>query len=602
MTAPDAFPNRNALWAQVFVEELARSGLWEVCIAPGSRSTPLALAFHAHPQVRVHSLIDERSAAFFALGLALASEKPVAVLCTSGTAAANFYPAVIEAHYARVPLLVLTADRPHDQRESGANQTIDQLKLYGDHVKAFVDVAPPEAAPPPRTLRYLRALACRAFHQAKSPPAGPVHLNFPFRKPLEPTSVPDDLPERWLASVSKLALEGRSDGRAFTRLSQGHLQPTEEQIEQLAQAIQQAPRGLIVCGPRCPGGTFPEAAVALARAAGYPLLADPLSGVRFGPHVSEHVLGAYETFLPEFAKQVERPQLVLRFGAMPTSQALCSYLEALSDSGCRQIAINEHGVWEDATHTLSDFFIVAPAEVCRRATQRLRQQSRAPDRGWLEGWQRAEQVAREAVNAAAERAFFEGYALREVVEALPEGAALVVASSLPVRHLDPFVTPLPKGLRVFANRGASGIDGTVSTALGVAAVCQPTVLVTGDLAFYHDLNGLLALKRCGVKAVMVILNNDGGGIFHRLPIARYEPPFRELFVTPHGLDFEPIVRAYGAHFKRVEPCRGALLSAVGEALDDEGAVVLEVRTDAERHERIRREILQTVGEALKREG
>jgi len=599
MTAP--YSNRNALWAQVFVEELARSGLREVCIAPGSRSTPLALSFHENPNVRVYSLIDERSAAFFALGIALASERPVALLCTSGTAAANFYPAVVEAHYARVPLLMLTADRPHDQRESGANQTIDQLKLYGDHVKRFVDVAPPEVAPPARTLRYLRTLACRAFHQAESPPAGPVHLNFPFRKPLEPTPVPEDLPERWLASVGKTALEGR-EGEAFTRIARGRLRPTDEQIEQLAEAIQQAPRGLIVCGPRCPGDAFPKAVVARARAAGYPLLADPLSGVRFGPHVSEHVLGAYETFLAELAKQVEEPQLVLRFGAMPTSQALCAYLEALADSECRQIAVNEHGVWEDATHTLSDFFVADPVEACRQVTQKLEQQSRAPDLGWLEIWQRAERRSREIVEAVAEREFFEGYALPEVVEALPEGAALVVASSLPVRHLDQFVPPQTKRLRVFSNRGASGIDGTVSTALGVAAVCRPTVLVTGDLAFYHDLNGLLALKRCGVRAVIVVLNNDGGGIFHRLPIARYEPPFRELFVTPHGLDFEPIVRAYGARFLRVDARQGQIAKALNEALLWEESAVLEVRTDAERHERIRREILQTVGETLKRKG
>lgn len=602
MTAPRSYPysNRNALWAHIFVDELARSGLRDACIAPGSRSTPLALAFYAHPKLRVYSLIDERSAAFFALGMARAGERPVALLCTSGTAAANLYPAIIEAHYARVPLLVLTADRPHDQRDSGANQTIDQLKLYGDRVKAFVDVAPPEAAPSARTLRSLRTLACRAFALAQDPPAGPVHLNFPFRKPLEPVPVPDDLPERWLASVGRTALEGRPGGEAFTRFSPGELRPTEAQRERLTQALRQAPRGLIVCGPRCPGGLFPQAVAELARAAGYPLLADPLSGVRFQAHVSEHVLGAYETFLPALADRAEKPQLILRFGAMPTSQALGSYLEALSDSGCRQIALSEHGVWEDATHTLSDFLFVDPAELCRRVGEALEAQPRPPDGEWLRLWQRAERIAWETVEAAVERGFFEGYALREVGEALPEGAALVVASSLPVRHLDQFVPPLPKRLKVFANRGASGIDGTVSTALGIAAVCEPTVLVTGDLAFYHDLNGLLALKRCGVKAVMVVLNNDGGGIFHRLPIARHEPPFRELFVTPHGLDFEPIVRAYGAGFWRVEPRRGALISALEEALrfERERAVVLEVRTDAEQHERVRREILQAVASRI----
>jgi len=590
-------PNRNALWAQVFVDELARGGLRAVCIAPGSRSTPLTVAFAVDERVRVYSLIDERSAGFFALGMALAGGAPVALVCTSGTAAANFHPAIIEAYHARVPLLVLTADRPHELRGSGANQTIDQVKMYGDHVRWFVDVAPPEAHPPARTLRYLRTLAARALAVAGGPPAGPVHLNFPFRKPLEPIPVPGDVPES-PPQEAHLAWQGRGEGAPFTRITRGVLTPTPAQIDGLVAAIRNAPRGLIVCGPRCPRGDFPQAVTRLARVTGYPILADALSGVRFGPHVAEAdglILGGYETFLQRDAITWEPPQLILRFGAMPTSKALETYLESLP--ACRQIAVNGDGVWEDASHSIAELLWADPATTCRQVAERLAGATTRPaDPAWVATLRRAEQAAWAAVEAACREAFFEGAILPTVVEALPPHAVLYVGNSLPVRHLDQFVRPQAKPLRVLANRGASGIDGTVSSALGAAAATDaPLVLVTGDLAFYHDLNGLLALRRCGVRATIVLIHNDGGGIFHRLPIAGFDPPFTELFVTPHGLDFEPVVRMYGAAFVHVETpetLREALHTAIGAPTPH----VIEVRSDAEEHERWRRKVGEAVAE------
>lgn len=587
-------PNRNTLWAKTFVDELARAGLRAACIAPGSRSTPLTLAFAGHPDIAVYSLLDERGAAFFALGMALAAELPVALLCTSGTATANFHPAIIEADQSHIPLLVLTTDRPHELRDSGANQTIDQIKMYGDHVRWFVDVAPPEADPPPLTLRYLRTLACRAVAAAAGPTAGPVHLNFPFRKPLEPTPVPGDVP----AGSTNQARPGNAP---FTQISRGTLVPSAGQVDTLVGAIQQSARGLVICGPRCPTGEFPQAVARLAQAAGYPILADALSGVRFGPHQQGSdapILSGYETFLQkEVVAGWPPPELILHFGVTPTSKALGDYLAALPKT--RRVAINGSGAWHDDTHTTSHLIWADPAATCQLVAGRLADVDMTPrDATWLAALQQAEKTAWQAVDSARAGTFLEGVILADVVELMPPESVLYVASSLPVRHLDQFARGRPANLRVLANRGASGIDGTISSALGAAAAAErPLVLVTGDLAFYHDLNGLLALQRCGVQATIVLINNNGGGIFHRLPIANFDPPFTELFLTPHGLDFEPVVRTFGAGYQRVAGS-DELRQALQAAIDGATPQVIEVQTDSSLHEKVRREIINTVTQRL----
>jgi 2-succinyl-5-enolpyruvyl-6-hydroxy-3-cyclohexene-1-carboxylate synthase len=583
-------PNPSTLWAQIFVEELARAGLRHVCIAPGSRSTPLTTAFAGHPAMTVYSLLDERGASFFALGLALAEGQPAALVCTSGTAAANFHPAVIEAFYAQVPLLVLTTDRPPELRHSGANQTVDQVKLYGDHVRWFVDVGLPENEPADLTLRALRTLACRALAVAAGSPPGPVHLNFPFRKPLEPTP----LAGARLEPQAATSWQGRSDRQPFTRLSRGQLNPTPDQIELLAGSIRQARHGLIVCGPRCPGGDFPRAVTRLARLAGYPILADALSGLRFGPQtrLAEGLIcGAYETYLqPDQLAGWQPPELMVRIGAMPISANLGALLA--QQSACRQIAIDGSGIWQDETHTLSHLVWADPAITCHRVAAQLEAAPPAArDEHWPARFAQAEKKARQTFEQKLSETFFEGALLAEVVDMLPPESLLVVASSLPVRHLDQFAGPQPKPLRVLANRGASGIDGTIATALGAAAVAgQPLVLVCGDVAFYHDLNSLLALRRCGVKATLVLINNNGGGIFQRLPMAQFDPPFTELFVTPHDLRFEPVARMFGAAYAAVDTLVD-FRREFQRSITAQDSRLIEVLTDAVFHEKIRKEIM-----------
>ena len=598
-------PNRTILWAKVFVDELARGGLEAVCIAPGSRSTPLVLAFAEHPAIRVYSHIDERGAAFFALGLALASGKPAAVLCSSGTATANFYPAVIEARYSGVPLLVVTADRPPELRGSGANQTIDQIKLYGDHVLWSVEVALPEAEPPALAVRNLRGLAARALATANGRPRGPVHLNFPFRKPLEPTPVERDLHQ---------IADERPNGVPFTRILGGRFAPTVEQVEAVGRLLAGAKRRMIVCGPRAHSGSFAESVARLAAATKSALLADPLSNLRYGV-AGESVVSGYDTFLksphPPTPSPSGRggadasgegwtpPDVVLWFGGEVTSQPLADYL---NDPAVRLVRISGDGLWSDPNHRAELVVETDPTLFCDALADWWSQNLfRAITPGWLPQLREADAVTREVIDATADD-YFDGLVLRDVTAALPADAGLFVANSLPVRNLDQFALASATPLRVFCNRGASGIDGTISSALGAAAARPdaPLVLVSGDLAFYHDLNGLLAAKRNGLHAVFVVVNNNGGGIFRRLPIALYDPPYTELFETPHDLNFEHAAALFGLPYAAAhdaEAFQSAFAVALGRWYGGESTLI-EVFTNTEHDLARRNAVIATVAARL----
>ncbi len=582
--------NRNTLWAAVFVDEMARAGLRAVCFAPGSRHTPLVLAFARHEAITVYPHLDERSAAFFALGLALADGEPVALVSTSGTAGANFFPAIIEAHQSRVPLIVLTADRPHELRHSGANQTIDQVKLYGDYALWAVDAALPEADPPPAALRNLRTLAARAMAVAGGPRRGVVHINFPFRKPLEPTPVPGDV------TTVPAEARAREDGAPYTRFSAGSLRPDRQAVDRLAGQIMAHERGLIVCGPRCPGEPFPELARTLARVVGYPLLADPLSGVRFG---GEDTLGGYDSFLGRTEGPADRPEVVIRFGNVPTSKALNAYLDRAALS--HYVHVSGDGVWADDSHRISDFVHADEKLLCRELLAR-----ECPERSsdWRGRFQALEAATWQAMDSVlADKPYFDGAVLADVVELIPPESTLFVGNSLPVRHLDQFGRPGGKRIHAFANRGASGIDGNTSAALGAGAAHpeRPLVLVTGDITFYHDMNGLLAVQRCDIPITIVLLNNDGGGIFYRLPIRDHDPEFTDYFVAPHGLDFSHAARLYGLDYVRADD-RESFRQAFRERVGGRTSCIIEVHTDARQDAQRREAALAAVNEHIARHG
>lgn len=578
--------NPNLLLSDLFVDALAKGGLRHVCIAPGSRSTPLALAFAAHADVQIHMQLDERSAGFFALGLALTTDEPVAMLCTSGSAAANFLPAIVEAHESHVPLLVLTADRPPELRGSGANQTMDQLKLYGDHVLMFAEMPLPEAEPPALVQRHVRSMAARAIAMAKGSPQGPVHLNFPFRKPLEPTA--DEVHAR------RFPLDA-----PFTRMDRGVLAPSQQQIADLVDVIRRHERGVIVCGPSRADDYFLEGVIALSEAIGYPIFADALSNVREEAGVITH----YDLLLdPKVARGLSdrfMPDVVIRFGALPTSQVLNDALARCNAQ--HRIHITENGVWADDDFRTTWQLHAEPASVCHRAAVLL-DGKRAGD--WLHAWQESERIAQTALQSELDAsAWFDMQAVHDVLAALPFDARLFAGNSLSVRHVDALLQA-GHTIEMFGSRGVSGIDGNVSTVMGIAAADtqQPVVGLIGDITMLHDMNGLLPMKRLQ-NATIVVVNNDGGGIFHRLPIAGIDPPFTDLFLTPHGLRFEHAAKLHGLRYACVENREQlhAVLAKQWLADNDAPAQLIEVITDSRADAAERTKMFKRIGQRLSKE-
>jgi 2-succinyl-5-enolpyruvyl-6-hydroxy-3-cyclohexene-1-carboxylate synthase len=561
-----------------FVAALVDAGVRHVCACPGSRSTPLAIEFARHPGIKLWMHLDERSAAYFGLGLARALREPVALLATSGTAAANFFPTVVEANLARVPLVVLTGDRPHELRDNGAAQTIDQLRLYGQHAKWFFDLPEPDGSV--QQQRLVTTLAARAVATARAEPSGPVHLNWPFRDPLVPARTRPSSPR--VAGVS---------------VQNPRLAPDAGVVAHLASVFDRSPRGLIVAGPDDHDPAAARAVVALADRLGYPILADALSGLRRGAHDTTLIVDTYDAFMrdPGSVKALS-PDVVLRFGGLPTSKPLQQFLEACAES--RTILVDPGG-WREPSSQATDVLHVDPVLLCLALTEAV--DERGED-DWRESWLRLNAAARRAIDAhlAELDELFEGKVFSRLAEALPASALIYAGNSMPVRDLDTFLPRSSRPLRCLANRGANGIDGVVSSALGASAAgVGPVVLVIGDISFYHDLNGLLAARKHGLDLLVVLLNNDGGGIFSFLPQADAVPDeFELLFGTPHGLEFRPFVEGYGGAFTRIEDW-ASFAAAVTDGLQRGGLRVIEAPTERSHNVRQHRAVWRAVAEALR---
>ena len=557
----------NYLLLRAFCDELARCGLQHACTSPGSRCTPIVLSLVRERRIHCWSHVDERCAGFFALGAAKASGRPVAITCTSGTAAANLAPAVIEAFQARVPLIVLSADRPPELRDVGAGQTIDQIKLYGDAVKWFVEVGVHDAAP--ARLRWIRAQACRAYWAALDGRPGPVHLNFPLREPLvlEQPLPPDD--------------GGRPDGRPW--VSQTPAAPSAPIRRQ-----ELPRRGILVAGRDERDRGVGHAAARFAERAGYPLLADPLSGARHGPAT----IARYDLLLrdPRFAA-ARRPDLVIRIGDLPTSKPLRTWLASLA--GVPQLALGPEAAWQDPDGVLSVIQAGDPGAAL---------DANAPDApidpDWLPAWRAADDAISQAIWRALGDELSEPIVASRLGEWLPAEATLFVASSMPIRDVELFFGASETAPRVLANRGANGIDGTVSSSFGAAAAGhRPVVLLIGDVALAHDIGGLLASRRLGLALTIVLLNNDGGGIFHFLPIAGEADAFEEHIATPHGLDFDQAAALYGCDYERAETIAALQATIIG-SLGSGRTTIIEVRTDREQNLALHRRVAAAARAAL----
>jgi 2-succinyl-5-enolpyruvyl-6-hydroxy-3-cyclohexene-1-carboxylate synthase len=513
---------------RAFADELARCGMRAACTSPGSRSTPLLLALARTEGIEAFSHVDERCAGFFALGHAKATGRPVALACTSGSAAAHYAPAVVEAHEARVPLLVLTADRPPELREVGAGQTIDQIKLYGSAAKWFFEVGDHEATP--ERLRWMRTLACRAYWTAVEGRPGPVHHNFALREPLNPEG---ELP----ADDS-----GRPDGRPFLTRLAPVAQLAPDALSSVAEIVAATPRGVVVSGREERTPDLPAAVEAFGAAVGYPVLADPLGGARRGAPAIAH----YDALLRDEAFAAgQRPALVVRVGDLPTSKPLRAWLRSLDAT---QVAIDPDGAWQDPDGLVDLSLGLDPASTLFALANLGR---RTPDATWLRGWRDADAAAVRAIDLTLGERLSEPRVAAELGEILPPQAIVFVASSMPVRDVETFFGARDDPPRVLSNRGANGIDGLVSTAYGVAASrLGPVVLLIGDVALAHDLGGLLTGSRHGIPLTIVAVDNGGGGIFEFLPVAAQADVFEEHVATPTGLDLARAAALYGARGRR----------------------------------------------------
>ncbi len=520
--------NRTFAPLQAVVDELARCGLEHAVTSPGSRNAPIVLTLAADERIRALSVLDERSAGFAAIGLAKTTGRPVAVACTSGTAAANLLPAVIEAHEARVPLIVLTADRPPELRDTGAGQAIDQLKLYGSAVKWFVEVGSHE--PGRQTAVHHRALACRAYATAAGGRPGPVHLNFPLREPLAPIHEELDAGE-W---------SGRDDGRPWVEVREAARAPDAATVARLSGEVAATPRGAIVCGP-----TTEELADQVGRLAaltGWPALAEPTSGMRWGPHDRSAVIAHYDALLrsARFAES-HVPDVVFRVGDAPTSKPLRAWL-----GSARQIVLDPHATWHEPTRSAETIAAASAAATCAALATELDGRGGKADDGWIASWRSADAAVPGALAAAPDPSEAKAYVA--IAPDLRDGDVVWVASSMPIRDVETFLPQGSARVRFLANRGANGIDGTASSAMGAArAASGRAYLVTGELALLHDLGGLLAARRHGIELTIVCVQNGGGGIFDFLPVAEAADAaaFEEHVATPSGVDLAEVASLAG---------------------------------------------------------
>jgi 2-succinyl-5-enolpyruvyl-6-hydroxy-3-cyclohexene-1-carboxylate synthase len=555
--------NRNTALASALAEELARCGVRHAVISPGSRSTPLALALWRESAIDSHVIVDERSGGFFALGAAQATRTPVAIVCTSGTAAANLHPAVAEADESAVPLIVLTADRPPELRGIGAGQTIDQIKLYGSAVRWFCEVGTHDADD--AGLLHFRSVGCRAFALASGDPRpGPVHLNVAFRDPLGPEPHPDDV-----TATSTLALSGRDAGRPLTTRAAAPPPAAPPLVDAVGERIAAASRGLILAGrmQRGVAGAIAE----LAAATGFPILAEPTSQLRFGEHDRSLVISAYEP-IARLRPAALEPDLVLRFGEMPTCKPLRQWLASLEDTA--QLVVDPQRGWYEPTRIAGAIVRAEPEALCEALVARG---GFGADEAWTRSWLGAAAAAQGAISAelAALSEPSEPGLFAALGDALADGELIYTASSMPIRDQEAFMPGGGTDVVFYANRGANGIDGLISSGIGAAtATGRPTWIVTGELGLFHDMNALATLRHTEAPVRIVVIDNGGGGIFEFLPQADQieRDEFEAILGTRLGIATERVAELYGIDYVHLERLQD--LPRI-----EHRTILIEVRTD-----------------------
>lgn len=576
------FRNTNTVWASILAETLHRLGLQTAIICPGSRSTALTVAFAQHREIEAISILDERSAAFFALGIAKRTGLPVVLVCTSGTAGANFYPAVIEARESRIPLLILTADRPPEMRECHSGQTIDQVKLYGTYPNWQVELAVPSLEM--RMLAYLRQTLIHAWERSRFSTPGPVHLNIPFRDPLAP-----------IPQAEAIALEAEFPTDAFfAGISQSEFQLHSPLVSQIPLAEwQSCQKGLMIAGTAQPNHPeqYCSAIAHLANALGWPVLADGLSPIRNYAHLNPNLIATYDVILRnrQVAKQLI-PDRVIQIGELPTSKELRSWLTQL-DIPVDIIDPSHHNL--DPLHRPSihlrfgiesllelEFSATSPSEYCQL-------------------WQKCDRQIQQTLNQELTNTdnLFEGKVAWLLPQILPKATPLFISNSMPVRDVEYFWMPNSSEIQPFFNRGANGIDGTLSTALGIAYRNQNSIMLTGDLALLHDTNGFLSQNKLIGHLTIILINNHGGGIFETLSISQFNPPFEEFFATPQKVNFSQLCAAYNIEYELIQSWEH--LKQCLTSLANSGIRVLEIPTNRKADAKWRQENLGNLANELR---
>jgi 2-succinyl-5-enolpyruvyl-6-hydroxy-3-cyclohexene-1-carboxylate synthase len=528
------FRNINTLWASVLVDTLQHLGVSLAVICPGSRSTPLAIAFARSPHIEAISILDERSAAFFALGHAKRTGRPAVLVCTSGTAAANFYPAVIEARESRIPLLILTADRPPELRDCHSGQTIDQLKLYGNYPNWQAEVTIPSSQP--ALLAYLQQTITYAWERTITPTAGSVHLNLPFSDPLTPLIQPEI--------------------QALTDTFKDFLTPATPQLSQLKIPQWSMPpewqttKGLIIAGVAQPANpvAYAQAIGQLSQTLGWPVLAEGLSPLRNYADLNPYLISSYDLILRNTQVWPSlTPEVIIQIGDLPTSKELRQWLTKLRPTTWI-VEPSEQNV--NALHLQASYLRISVTELVAyfQAPATLTSSS------YRETWLQLDRQTRQAIDRTMTKLdrLCECKIPWLLSQSLPPATVVFIANSMPIRDMEFFWRPNNQQYRPLGNRGANGIDGTLSTALGAAhGLEQPAILITGDLSLLHDTNGLLLRKQFQGGLTILLINNNGGGIFTMLPIAQFDPPFQEFFLTPQDVDFQMLCAAYQINYQKI---------------------------------------------------
>ena len=573
--------NRNILWSELFFRHLHKLGVKNAVFCPGSRNTSLVFGCTQEKKITRYNLVDERSAGFFALGLAKITNSPVAIITTSGTAVAELYPAIIEAYFQRAPLIVCTADRPPELQNCGSNQTINQKNIFKNHIRYFVDLGTPGITI--NNFKQLFTLTKKALSIATIRDAGPVHLNFPFRKPFEPDSFTDELADNTVQFLSsKNIFPVISDVNKYSRLSP----KTKEYIYSAA-------KGMIIFNEKNPSKKSLKLVTKLSDKLNFPIIEDGTSGIRFFKDDKNVINNSSAIYKSEFFRTELNPELILQFGEASVSNSLLDFFEK---SRAKKYLINNFGEIKDPSRTFTKIFGASTEHFCQELLEGIKRQTQ--QNSFLNNFLKIDRFAEEIKTEFLKECKFnfEGKIINEVVKSIPDNNVLFISNSMPIRDFDVFASGENKNLSVYTNRGASGIDGINSTALGIASQSENTaVLITGDLAFYHDLNGLLAAYKYNIPLLVILINNNGGGIFEMLPVAKHKDVFEENFKVPMNLNFKNFVQGYNGIHKEIKS-EVVLRKEIKTALESKRLTVLEIKSDSTESTLLRKKYYKLLSE------